>query len=160
MSYLTRRCRALFSVCSGRRCAGNVSTNSPSFEGAWAQPQELLCSTPLARWSNPPSRNPPPAVPHPRIRSQLWPTDLAGLQGARLVIGAETPSQRKLDSVVVKSLTGDEEFTARPIYREEVTFPVTFIVVMVTNPLPRADEADTAMWDRLVLVPSTSDSQV
>jgi putative DNA primase/helicase len=80
-------------------------------------------------------------------------SDLAGLQGARLVIAGETPSRRKLDSVTIKSLTGDREFTARPLYREEVTFAVTFIAVMVSNPLPHVDEADSALWDRLVLVP-------
>jgi len=80
-------------------------------------------------------------------------SDHAILQGSRLVIGSETPSRRKLDSVAIKSLTGDREFTARPLWAPEITFSVTFMVTMMTNPLPHVDETDSALWDRLVLVP-------
>jgi putative DNA primase/helicase len=80
-------------------------------------------------------------------------SDHAILQGSRLVIGSETPSRRKLDSVAIKTLTGDREFTARPLWAPEVTFRVTFMVTMMTNPLPHVDETDSALWDRLVLVP-------
>ena len=80
-------------------------------------------------------------------------TDLVRLQGSRLVFGGETPSRRKLDAVVVKDITGNRDLTARPLYVSEVTFPITFVPFMISNPLPAADEADDAVWRRLVLVP-------
>lgn len=80
--------------------------------------------------------------------------DLIALQGARLVLASEVASRRKLDAVTVKSVTGDGEITARaPFGRTMITFPVTFTVAMLTNPLPGAHEGDGALWRRLLLLP-------
>jgi putative DNA primase/helicase len=79
--------------------------------------------------------------------------DLVRLQGSRIVIGGETPSRRKLDATTVKALTGDREVTARPLYLEDVTFRLSFVPFMVSNPLPPGDEEDRALWRRLLLIP-------
>jgi len=79
--------------------------------------------------------------------------DLVRLQGSRIVIGGETPSRRKLDATTVKALTGDREMTARPLYLADVTFRLSFVPFMVSNPLPPGDEEDRALWRRLLLIP-------
>lgn len=79
--------------------------------------------------------------------------DLLRLQGARLVIGSEAADGRRLDSVLLKRLTGDATLTVRGLYKAETTFPITFNMVVLTNPWPRADESDDALWARNVRVP-------
>lgn len=80
-------------------------------------------------------------------------SDLVRLQGSRIVIGSEVKSRRKLDAPVIKAMTGDREMTARTLYKPEETFRRSFVPFMITNPLPGADEADNALWRRLVLIP-------
>jgi putative DNA primase/helicase len=53
----------------------------------------------------------------------------------------------------VKALTGDREVTARPLYFADVTFRLSFVPFMVSNPLPPGDEEDSALWRRLLLIP-------
>lgn len=80
-------------------------------------------------------------------------SDLLRLQGARVVLGTEVPDRRRLDGQLVKKVTGDAALTERGLYSSETTFPITFGVNLMSNPFPAADEADDALWDRLVRVP-------
>lgn len=80
-------------------------------------------------------------------------SDLTRLQGSRLVFGQESNDRRRLDSPRIKQLTGDSSFTARANHQDEARIPVTFSLMVLTNPLPNADEADDALWARFVRVP-------
>lgn len=80
-------------------------------------------------------------------------SDLTRLQGSRLVFGQESNDRRRLDGPRLKQLTGDSSFTARANHQDEGGIPVTFSLMVLTNPLPNADEADDALWSRFVRVP-------
>lgn len=79
--------------------------------------------------------------------------DIIRLQGARLVLGSEVADGRRADGALLKELTGNATKTVRALYKEEVTFQITFNMAILVNPWPKADEADDALWTRFVRVP-------
>lgn len=79
--------------------------------------------------------------------------DIIRLQGARLVLGSEVADGRRADGALLKELTGNATKTVRALYKEEVTFPITFNMAILVNPWPKADEADDALWSRFLRVP-------
>lgn len=80
-------------------------------------------------------------------------SDLARLEGSRLVFGQESDDGRRLDSQRLKQLTGDATYTTRANHENERPIPVTFSLMVLTNPWPNANEADDALWSRFVRVP-------
>ncbi len=86
-------------------------------------------------------------------RDDAHPTGLAALQGARLVLAAETGQDRRLDEALVKRLTGGDRITARKLYQDFFTFNPTHKIVMATNHRPEVTGADHGIWRRLRLVP-------
>jgi P4 family phage/plasmid primase-like protien len=82
--------------------------------------------------------------------------DLVALRGARLAVSAEMPNGGRLDSELVKRLTGRDPITARPPYaREALTFIPGHTLVMHSNHEPRVDWTDDGMRARLAVVPFT-----
>lgn len=82
-------------------------------------------------------------------RNDIW-----RLHGARLVTAIETGAGRRFDEALLKSLTGGDTVTARPLYGEHVEFRPTFKLAIATNHRPTVS-ADPAVWRRLALVPFT-----
>lgn len=80
-------------------------------------------------------------------------SDLMRLAPARSVYASETPDKRRLDGPVIKKLTGDAKLPCRALYSEEISFPIGFNIFLLSNPWPNVDEADDAVWTRLVRVP-------
>ncbi len=76
--------------------------------------------------------------------------DLVPLRGARLAYASEGDQSARLDSGVVKLLTGGESITARPLYESPVTFDATFKLWLASNYDPRADADDSGLWRRMV----------
>ncbi len=83
------------------------------------------------------------------------PTEIAGLQGLRLIIASETEEGRKLKVAMVKKLTGDAILTGRFMRGDFFNFPRTHKTILVTNCRPRVSEDSTAIWRRLRLIPFT-----
>jgi putative DNA primase/helicase len=82
--------------------------------------------------------------------------DLVALRGARLALSAELPNGGRLDSELVKRLTGRDPITARaPHAREVMTFTPGHTLVMHSNHDPQADWSDDGMRARLRVVPFT-----
>lgn len=81
------------------------------------------------------------------------PNDLAKLAGNRLAVLQETGEGRRLDTALVKSITGRDTLTARFLHAEFFDFAPTFKCWLVTNHLPRVPAHDQAIWDRLHLIP-------
>lgn len=79
--------------------------------------------------------------------------DLASLAGARFVVAAEFPEGAKLNTSVVKNLTGCDTITARMLYREFFSFTPQFKLTLITNYRPQIEEASHAIWRRVHLVP-------
>jgi putative DNA primase/helicase len=84
---------------------------------------------------------------HIRIRS-----DLARLQGARLVSAAETEHGHRLAESLVKQLTGQDPLTARALYQNETEYVPTFKLWLAVNFKPQVRSNDPATWRRIRLI--------
>lgn len=80
------------------------------------------------------------------------PTELTVLQSARFVVSNETQSGAKLAEDLVKSLTSDEQITARKMGRDFYSFSPTHKLIMCTNHEPRIDGFDNGIARRIRFV--------
>lgn len=97
-----------------------------------------------------------PAEAFLSTKGERHPTDLAGLQGARLVIGSELPAGRAWNESVIKDLTGGDPITARFMRQDFFTFTPQFTLLIVGNHQPTIGAVDDAMRRRLLLIPFTA----
>lgn len=80
-------------------------------------------------------------------------SDVAVLQGARLVTVSEPSKGVMLNEQRIKDWTGRDPVTARPLYKSPVTFLPEFKVFMYTNHKPIIKTQGLAIWRRLKLTP-------
>lgn len=80
--------------------------------------------------------------------------DLARLRGARLVAASEFEEGAKVNTALLKQVTGDEKITARPMYGEYFDFPFVGTIWISTNHMPFVG-AQQAVWDRIKVIPFT-----
>lgn len=80
-------------------------------------------------------------------------SDLARLDGARLVVASEGAEGAKLDEGLVKMLTGEDEVTARFLHKDFFTYKPKYKIILVTNHRPVIYGSDHGIWRRIVLVP-------
>lgn len=78
---------------------------------------------------------------------------LIPLIGSRLAVYAESEESERLNEGQLKSITGNDRLTARPLYKQQVTFKPICKMVMETNHKPIFDVTDKAIIDRLFFVP-------
>ena len=86
-------------------------------------------------------------------KSERHPTDLAGLQGARLIIAVETEANRKWAESKLKSLTGGDKIAARFMRQDFFEFAPVFKLVIAGNHKPGLRSVDEAMRRRFNLLP-------
>jgi putative DNA primase/helicase len=79
--------------------------------------------------------------------------DLIMLRGTRLAYASEGDQSARLDSGVIKMLTGNEPITARALYSAPIVFPQTFKLWLVSNYDPKVSSDDTGMWRRMMKIP-------
>lgn len=79
--------------------------------------------------------------------------DLADLLGARLGIASETSAGLRLNEARVKAWTGREKLKARKLFQDPFEFYPTHKLLIETNEKPVIDASDSAMWDRVHLIP-------
>lgn len=80
-------------------------------------------------------------------------TDMAFLNGARLVTASETSQGQRWDQQRVKNLTGQDKITARFMRENNFTFEPQFTLVIVGNYKPALDSVDEAMRRRVNIIP-------
>lgn len=80
-------------------------------------------------------------------------TDVAGLQGARLVVASETEAGRTLAEARIKLLTGGDMISARKMRSDNIAFRPQFKLVLLGNHKPRIASSDRAIRRRIQLVP-------
>jgi putative DNA primase/helicase len=85
--------------------------------------------------------------------SEHHPTDLAGLQGARLVTATETEDGRRWAESKIKALTGGDRIAARFMRQDFFEFTPVFKLVIAGNHKPGLRSVDEAIRRRLHLVP-------
>lgn len=81
-------------------------------------------------------------------------SELARLNGMRLVVCEEAESGDRLRESAIKSMTSDHgEITARFLYGNEFTFKPQFKLFMATNHQPIIRGTDHGIWRRIRVVP-------
>lgn len=82
-------------------------------------------------------------------------SDIARLNGARLVTTTEPNEGVRLDEGLVKQLTGGDKVTARFLYEDEFEFAPQFKLWMATNHKPIIRGTDDGIWRRMAIIPFT-----
>ncbi len=88
-------------------------------------------------------------------RHDRHPTELAALQGARLVTAMETEQGRYWAEAKIKTLTGGEKIPARFMRQDFFEFAPQFKLVIAGNHKPRLRSVDEAIKRRMNLIPFT-----
>ena len=83
------------------------------------------------------------------------PTDLAGLQGARLITAIEVEEGRRWAESKIKTLTGGDRIAARFMRQDFFEFTPQFKLIVAGNHRPGLRSVDEAIRRRLYLVPFT-----
>lgn len=86
-------------------------------------------------------------------KNERHPTDLAMLQGSRLVIAQETEEGKPWAEAKIKTLTGGDPITARFMRRDFFTYQPKFKLLIASNHKPRLKNVDEAMKRRFYLLP-------
>jgi putative DNA primase/helicase len=82
---------------------------------------------------------------------------LYAMRNKRVVWASESQEGQRLNTGLVKQLTGDQNFTTRTLHSRPVTFTPSHTIVLVTNSLPELpDGSDYAMQRRLIVFPFNS----
>ncbi|MDR3752859.1 MAG: phage/plasmid primase, P4 family [Terracidiphilus sp.] len=88
-------------------------------------------------------------------KSERHPTDLAGLQGARLVTAVETEDGRRWAESKLKALTGGDRIAARYMRQDFFQFTPQFKLLVAGNHKPGLRTVDEAIRRRFNLLPFT-----
>lgn len=86
-------------------------------------------------------------------RGERHPTELADLQGKRLMFACESGEGARLNEALVKQLTGGDRIKARRMHQDFYDFDPTHKLVLCTNHRPVIRGTDHGMWRRIQLVP-------
>lgn len=96
-------------------------------------------------------------VPHKSLiiaqRYDEHDTVRARLNGARMVVAAETDPGDRLDEAKLKELTGGDLLEARRIREDPWQFSPSWTIFLQTNHRPRISGTDEGIWRRTRLVP-------
>lgn len=84
-------------------------------------------------------------------------SDIARLQGSRLVTCSETAEGVRLNEPLIKQMTGDDVMTVRKLYCEEFEFHPEFKLWMATNHKPTIRGTDKGIWRRIHMIPFEAD---
>lgn len=85
--------------------------------------------------------------------SERHTTELARLQGARLVTALESDADKKWAEGKIKALTGGDRVTARYMRKDNFEYDPQFKIVLAGNHMPKLLHVDAAMRRRLHLIP-------
>lgn len=83
------------------------------------------------------------------------PGEGVNLPGARFAKAVETRESRHLDEARVKSWTGSDTITVRPLYRNSFSFQPTHKLWLAFNHRPEISDDSPAMWRRVRVIPFT-----
>ena len=86
-------------------------------------------------------------------KNEHHPTELADLEGRRFAIGSEVPKNAAWDEVLIKTLTGGDEVSARHMRKDFVRFKASHTFWIAGNDKPRIKGTDAGIWRRMRLVP-------
>lgn len=82
-------------------------------------------------------------------------TELANLQGRRMVVGSEVNENTRFDEAKVKLLSGGDKITARFMRQDFFTFVPSHTFWLLGNSQPKVETGGESFWRRLRLIPFT-----
>lgn len=89
----------------------------------------------------------------PMPESNIPRPDLLQLMNKKIVIAKEPEDNSKLNSSLIKTITGRDELSGRTLYSDVIqTFIAEFGLVLVCNDIPEFDKNDNAIWARCVFM--------
>ncbi len=91
----------------------------------------------------------PDLLTRKRAGSETVPTDVADLQGRRLVWANEASDENSLDEEKVKRIVSTGTLKARRMRQDFFEFPMTHKLWLTTNHLPRIADQDNGIWRRV-----------
>ena len=86
-------------------------------------------------------------------RTDQHPTDLAMLQGVRVVVASETEEGRAWATNKIKLMTGGDPITARFMRQDFFTYIPQFKIIILSNYKPSLHSVDVAIRSRFHLIP-------
>ena len=81
--------------------------------------------------------------------------DLAGLHDCRLVTTSEIGKHGVFDAPMIKEFTGGDPITCRFLYKESFDYIPKFKLIMAVNDRPNLSAKDSAIWQRVKMIPFT-----
>jgi P4 family phage/plasmid primase-like protien len=78
------------------------------------------------------------------------------LKGRRIIIMQEPENDDKLNTSIMKQITGNDMIEARPLYHETIRFKPQTSVFISCNDLPKVPTTDGGTWRRIRVVPFNS----
>ena len=78
---------------------------------------------------------------------------LADLEGRRLAIVSEPNRKHKIDSGIVKQMTGDESMSVRANFQGSKNMSIEFVMMLPTNFMPEVPDDDQGLWRRIRVIP-------
>ncbi|WP_166791280.1 phage/plasmid primase, P4 family [Cryobacterium sp. Hh7] len=78
---------------------------------------------------------------------------LAKLRGVRFLVVSELEERARIAAAFMKRMTGGDRITARELYGSPFEFPPAFLILMITNFLPKLPANDPATWARVRVIP-------
>lgn len=88
-----------------------------------------------------------------RGKEQSIASDMAALQGKRLVVTSETQEHSRFNEARIKSLTGEDAITARELYQRQFTFEPVLKLWVGVNHKPVVTDDSYGFWRRVRLIP-------
>jgi putative DNA primase/helicase len=86
-------------------------------------------------------------------RNDTHPTELADIEGRRLVVCSEIEQGRAWAEARIKEITGNKTIKARKMKQDFFEFEATSKLVVLANTKPKVKSADNGLWRRMNLVP-------
>lgn len=79
-------------------------------------------------------------------------TSIASVFGKRLILAVEPPAGSRMNTALVKGLTGGDKVTARRMREDEWQFEPEALFILCTNELPQVRETSDGVWRRVRLI--------
>lgn len=79
--------------------------------------------------------------------------EIARLHNARLVTANESGDTKRLDTELLKEVTGGDKVTARFLYNESFNFSPKFKLWLSSNSLPKVNDTSLGFWRRVLIIP-------
>lgn len=79
--------------------------------------------------------------------------EIARLHNARLVTANESGDTKRLDTELLKEVTGGDKVTARYLYNESFNFSPEFKLWLSSNSLPKVTDTSLGFWRRVLIIP-------